>query len=100
MLRGLQILNAVLLALGVTFTVTLAVVAVLLAFHVGEYPRYQDTLEGTLTITALALVLAIAGGLCFLSLQRRWPFWPALQTAGWGISAVVVLVAIQMMGVA
>lgn len=98
MLRALQILNAVLLALGVTFTVTLAVVAVLLGFYVGEYPRYQDTLTGTVRVTLLALVVAGAGGLCFQSLRGRWPLWPALQVMGWGVALVVIMVGIEMLG--
>lgn len=98
MLRALQILNAVLLALGVTFTVTLAVVALLLGFYVEEYPRYQETLDGTLRVVFLALLLAAAGALCFQSLRRRWPLWPALQGLGWGVASIVVLVSLQMLG--
>lgn len=98
MLRALQILNAVLLALGATFTVTLAVVALLLGVYVDEYPRYQETLDGTLLVTLLALVMAGAGALCFQSLRRRWPLWAALQGLGWGVAAVVVMVGIRMLG--
>jgi membrane protease YdiL (CAAX protease family) len=98
MLRTLQILNAVLLALGVTFTVTLAVVALLLGVYVDEYPRYRQTLDGTLLVTLLALLMAGAGALCFQSLRRRWPLWPALQGLGWGMAAVVVMVGMQMLG--
>lgn len=98
MLRTLQILNAVLLALGVTFTVTLAVVSLLLGVYVDEYPRYRQTLDGTLLVTLLALLMAGAGALCFQSLRRRWPLWPALQGLGWGMATVVVMVGMQMLG--
>lgn len=100
MLRSLQILNAVLLAFGVTFTVTLGVVAILLGVYVDTYPRYADTLAGVIRLALLALVLSGGGGLCFQSLRRRWPGWPAFQVLGWGIAAVVMTICIQMLGAA
>lgn len=99
MLRALQILNAVLLAFGATFTVTLTVVAILLGFYIDEYPRYQDTFDGTVGVALLALLLAGAGALCFQSLRARWPFWPALQALGWSVAAMVVLISLQRLGV-
>ena len=99
MLRYLQIANVVLLAFGVTFVVTLSVVAILLAFWVDEFPKYQSTLIGVLRVVLLSGMLALAGGVCVRSLQRRWPFWPALQVAGWGVSLVVLFVGLNMLGV-
>ncbi|MHA7835749.1 MAG: hypothetical protein ACX94A_14845 [Algiphilus sp.] len=99
MLRYLQIANVVLLAFGVTFVVTLSVVAVLLAFWVDEFPKYESTLTGVLRVVLLSGILAAAGGLCVRSLQRRWPLWPALQVAGWGVSMVVLFVGLNMLGV-
>lgn len=99
MLRYLQIANVVLLAMGVTFVVTMSVVAILLAFWVGEYPKYETTLAGVMRIVLLAGILSAAALLCVRSLHRRWPFWPALQGAGWGVAVVVVMVGLNMLGV-
>ena len=84
MLRYLQIANVVLLAFGVTFVVTLSVVAILLAFWVGEYPKYESTLSGVLRVVLLAGILAAAGALCVRSLQ-------------WSV-AVLACAAIRRMG--
>jgi len=98
-LRFLQIANVVLLATGATFVVTLSVVGILLAFWVGEYPKYETTLSGVIRVVMLAMILSAAALVCVRSLQRRWPFWPALQGAGWGVAVVVIMVGLNLMGV-
>lgn len=97
-LRGLQILNLVMMAIGVTFVVTLSVVAVMLAFWVDEYPRYGETLTATLHVTMLSAFVAGAGALCSLSLYRRWLLWPAWQVLGWALAGMCLFIVARMMG--
>lgn len=99
MLKALQIANVVLTAIGATFAVTLAVVAIMLAFYVDAYPRYADTLVGVIRVAGLSAVIFFAGGLCVVSLRQRWMLWPALHVAGWGIAGVVIFVMLRMLGV-
>jgi H+/Cl- antiporter ClcA len=75
--RYLQILNAVLLALGSVMGLILAVVCLLYGVHVAGEPRLADELPRLFVLTGLFAGVAGAGGLALLAHRREWMLrWP------------------------
>jgi hypothetical protein len=75
----LQILNAVLLALGSAMGLILAVVCLLYGVHVGREPHLADDLPQLFVLTGLFVGVAGAGGLALLGHRRNWMLRWAMQ---------------------
>lgn len=77
-LRYLQGLNWALLAIGVTFTVVLSVVALLLYVNLGAAPRYQPEFEQAMASTLVfAFVMVAAAAAVWTHRTQHVLRWPA-----------------------
>ncbi len=77
-MKGLQILNAVVLALCLTLALTLGVVALIYAVHLDTSPRLQAEWPTVARVTSVFWVLSIITGLTFWAQHRRLSWrWPA-----------------------
>lgn len=77
-LRYLQGLNWALLALGVTFTLVLSVVCLLIYLNLDVAPEYRPQFESTRTSTLLFAGVMLAGAAAVWAQSRRHALrWPA-----------------------
>lgn len=78
LLRYLQGLNWALLALGVTFTVVLSVVCLLLYLNLDTAPRYRPQFESAFnSVLLFAGVMLTAAGTVWLHRRGHRLRWPA-----------------------
>ncbi|MGB0218706.1 MAG: hypothetical protein ACPGJF_05170 [Sinimarinibacterium flocculans] len=83
-MKGLQIFNAVVLALCVTFAVTLGVVALIYAVYLDVSPRMRAEWPTVAVVTGVFWGLSAITGLAFWAQRRTLAWrWPAqLLSAG------------------
>lgn len=85
MMKALNLLNAVLLALAATFCVTLGVVWLIYAFYLEATPRMRGEWHELGRVVLVFAVLAASAGAAFIA-QRRQLAWR------WGAQAVLSIV--------
>lgn len=89
-LRYLQGANWALLAIGVTFSIVLAVVSFLLYINLDTAPRYRPQFEAAFdSVQLFAVVMSAAGVAVWLQRRRHFLRWPAELAL---VAAVVVTV--------
>lgn len=88
----LALLTGVLLALGVTMSVILAVVCLLMGLNLDARPglraEWPLLMQSTLLFVAITIPIAVA----WWSLRRRLPWWPAAQVTMWVAVVIAALV--------
>lgn len=76
-LRYLQGLNWVLLAIGATFTIVLSVVSLMLFVNLSAAPRYRPEFEQTLASTGIFVFVMVAAAAAVWTHRKqhllRWP---------------------------
>ncbi|MBI2383472.1 MAG: hypothetical protein HYV18_05320 [Gammaproteobacteria bacterium] len=80
-MKYLQILNAVVAAVGASFTVVLGVVCLIYAVYLGEVPRLARELPMLLAMTAGFAALGAFGWLAFQGQRRGRPWAWAMEGA-------------------
>lgn len=88
--KGLQIVNASILALNVTFALTLGVVTLIYSFYLDAAPRIREEWSMVGLMTAIFTVLSLTSYAGFFGLWRqkswRWPaqglMWASLLLGG------------------
>jgi uncharacterized YccA/Bax inhibitor family protein len=74
-----QILNAVITALGATLAIVLAVVCLMYAVHLDAEPQLRSQMPWLLTLTGLFAGFGMAGAAAFVAHRRGWPARWVLQ---------------------
>ncbi len=86
-MRPLTILTGFVLGTAVSITFSMAVVGLLLAILVSDYPQVRAEIRPMLTLSGLFLLLAVTSGFSFISLVREQRWWWTAQLAMWGAIA-------------
>jgi hypothetical protein len=96
-MKALQIFNAVMLALCVTFALTLGVVALIYAIYLDASPRMRAEWPTVAAVTAVFWGLSVFTGLSFWAQRRKLAWrWPA-QVASVGALAVGALLLMNVL---
>lgn len=90
-MKYLQILNAVMLALGLSVGLCMGVVCLLYGVHLDAEPRLHAEMPRLYGVTAAFTALGVAGLVAFVAQRRRWLLrWlaqllPVLPIAGMAV---------------
>lgn len=83
MISYLQMLTAALFALAVSLAGIMAVVCLMMGWHLDLRPGLREEWPLLLSFTALFSVMAVVSGAAWWSLRRRWRGWVFLQGVMW-----------------
>lgn len=79
----LKMLTAALFALAVALAGVMAVVCLLMGWHLDLRPGLREEWPMLLTFTGLFGVMAVVSGTAWWSLRQRWRSWLPLQGVMW-----------------